>query len=214
MKSYKSYKFSDSEYNGTTITNMIEHYWSNISNQTYEMASFLNSSNAFSGTYYKHDNNNGFIIFSGQSPSYKTQKGIIMNGNWTWTSLVTNTDLQTAIATGNTVRQCVNATTDSQTKKFLIARPDDAPIYESSRALLTVTKYTTFTFLMLHSSLNEVFVAFLYESNNITPSIWKRMDNAVGNLATEGRLGLDFNSTTKILSLYLGSNRIGTINVN
>ena len=93
MKSYKSYKFSDSEYNGTTITNMIEHYWSNISNQTYEMASFLNSSNAFSGTYYKHDNNNGFIIFSGQSPSYKTQKGIIMNGNWTWTSLVTNTDL-------------------------------------------------------------------------------------------------------------------------
>ena len=94
MKSYKSYKFSDSEYNGTTITNMIEHYWSNISNQTYGIASFLNSSNAFSGTYYKHDNNNGFIIFSGQSPSYKTQKGIMMNGNWTWTSLVTNTDLQ------------------------------------------------------------------------------------------------------------------------
>lgn len=93
LKSYKSYKFSDSEYNGTTITNMIEHYWSNISNQTYGIASFLNSSNAFSGTYYKHDNNNGFIIFSGQSPSYKTQKGIIMNGNWTWTSLVTNTDL-------------------------------------------------------------------------------------------------------------------------
>lgn len=95
LKSYKSYKFSDSEYNGTTITNMIEHYWSNISNQTYGMASFLNSSNAFSGTYYKHDNNNGFIIFSGQSPSYKTQKGVIMNGNWTWTSLITNTDLQT-----------------------------------------------------------------------------------------------------------------------
>lgn len=97
MKSYKSYKFSDSEYNGTTITNMIEHYWSNISNQTYGIASFLNSSNAFSGTYYKHDNNNGFIIFSGQSPSYKTQKGIMMNGNWTWTSLVTNTDLPTRI---------------------------------------------------------------------------------------------------------------------
>lgn len=96
MKSYKSYKFSDSEYNGTTITNMIEHYWSNISNQTYGIASFLNSSNAFSGTYYKHDNNNGFIIFSGQSPSYKTQKGIMMNGNWTWTSLVTNTDLGNA----------------------------------------------------------------------------------------------------------------------
>lgn len=102
------------------------------------------------------------------------------NTEWrNWVEYVTNTDLQTAIATGNTVRQCVNATTDSQTKKFLIARPDDAPIYESSRALLTVTKYTTFTFLTLQSTLNEVFVAFLYESNNITPSIWKRMDNTV-----------------------------------
>lgn len=135
------------------------------------------------------------------------------NGWSDWIKLVTNTDLQTAIATGNTVRQCVNATTNSQTKKFLIARPDDAPIYESSRALLTVTKYITFTFLMLHSSLNEVFVAFLYESDNITPSIWKRMDNTVRNLATEGRLGLDYNATTKILSLYFNNNRIGTIDV-
>lgn len=109
MKSYKSYKFSDSEYNGTTITNMIEHYWSNISNQTYGIASFLNSSNAFSGTYYKHDNNNGFIIFSGQSPSYKTQKGIMMNGNWTWTSLVTNTDLSTYYSMDNAIEIPKNA---------------------------------------------------------------------------------------------------------
>lgn len=40
------------------------------------------------------------------------------------------------------------------------------------------------------------------------------LNETVRNLAIDGRLGLDFNSTTKILSLYLGSNRIGTINVN
>lgn len=131
-----------------------------------------------------------------------------------WLKYTTNTDLQTAIATGNTVRQCVNATTDSQTKKFLIGRPNDAPAFTASRALLTVTKYNTFTFLTLQSTFDEVFVAFLYENDTITSSIWKRIDNTVGNLATEGRLGLDYNSTTKILSLYLGSNRIGTINVN
>lgn len=131
-----------------------------------------------------------------------------------WVKFTTNTDLQTAIATGNTVRQCVNATTDSQTKKFLIGRPNDAPAFTASRALLTVTKYNTFTFLTLQSTFDEVFVAFLYENDTITSSIWKRIDNTVGNLATEGRLGLDYNSTTKILSLYLGSNRIGTINVN
>ncbi len=49
---------------------------------------------------------------------------------------------------------------------------------------------------------------------------WKTMvsntdlNETVRNLAIDGRIGLDFNSTTKILSLYLGSNRIGTINVN
>lgn len=163
--------------------------------------------------YENHKYGYQFATCGGNLPG--TKHRALNKGIWSnWETYVTNTDLQTAIATGNTVRQCVNATTNSQTKKFLIARPDDAPIYESSRALLTVTKYTTFTFLMLHSSLNEVFVAFLYESDNITPSIWKRMDNTVRNLATQGRLGLDYNATTKILSLYFNNNRIGTINVN
>ena len=177
------------------------------------------SGNLAAGTYlligYRRNNYAHLTAYSywGSRPM---SVATIENGAWAkrFEKVITNTDLQTAIATGNTVRQCVNATTNSQTKKFLIARPDDAPIYESSRALLTVTKYTTFTFLMLHSSLNEVFVAFLYESDNITPSIWKRMDNTVRNLATQGRLGLDYNATTKILSLYFNNNRIGTINVN
>lgn len=92
-----------------------------------------------------------------------------------WLTCVTNTDLQTAIATGDTVKKCADATINSQTRKFLVSNPSDAPDYTANRALLTVTKYATFTFLTLHSTSNELFSAFIYEKDTISPGIWVRI---------------------------------------
>lgn len=124
---------------------------------------------------YKRSNTSIIVVLYGEAIS----SPMVINSyltKWSgWQTYITNTDLQTAIATGDTVKKCADATIDSQTRRFLVSNPSDAPTYTANRALLTITKYATFTFLTLHSTSNELFSAFIYEKDTISPGIWVRV---------------------------------------
>lgn len=171
---YKSYRVDSPEYNGKPLE-LIKAKWEEFELGSIYLARIYAGSMylAFIQKYSYHTYGSVFIIaYALANPIYAR----LINNVWTEQEhLITNTDLQTAIATGDTVKKCADATINSQTRKFLVSNPSDAPDYTANRALLTVTKYATFTFLTLHSTSNELFSAFIYEKDTISPGIWVRI---------------------------------------
>lgn len=131
-----------------------------------------------------------------------------------------NGNISNRFATGETVFNTVNDFPMNGSSFGSVRNP--LTLYEG----FTIPKYSKCIFINYTNSNDGALIAieggktYTAFRNN---GIWQDgkilitntdLNETVRNLAIDGRLGLDFNSTTKILSLYLGSNRIGTINVN
>ena len=87
-----------------------------------------------------------------------------------------NSNFETTYEPNATVQDCILSTPSDCSKNYYIMKPADAPQAES-RALLTVTRYLTATFLRLQPIQSPyIYTSFLWadEVHNFTKDAWKK----------------------------------------
>lgn len=129
---YKSYEFTDSSFGAATITNMAEHYWTNISNRSYGLIQYSNNSSVWIGTYMKYSDSDGVITINGLGNTYPFQKGVLENGVWYWSSIITNSDLTDRfypirVSVGETIKTFSKALEGKSNSVSFIAFGEDIP---------------------------------------------------------------------------------------